>query len=540
MWISIFVFAFVILLNSFLIGKLYKRFNLYLSSSFCLTLGCVSFFGIFGVILIPLLLFAISFEVIFYVSIIAQAILLLLYLLNWRWFFISYHINWRILLIFIGIFIAFSLGYFATRQYHLEAPWWIVQDNEYFLQFTTTPMREINIFNISGNNFETNFINLFYALFIYTFNVTDLKEIQNFTTIASLFIFTYLGSLICNSMFINHVSELNYAKLLVIILTCFFISVISFIFTEAFWIIIMLLFLIHVHGLKQNQLPSSIAIYVINLTIPCGIIFNMNFLVLALIINLIALLISFRLKRANATDFNILMLFTTLLYLALVLNNKVYLNYIIIAILIVVYSIYLFYKSSNMAYRINKVVDNFMYQYVNWFSIAIGLVIMIASVAIFFTSANYSINLNLWTVSTIGNPPIYLFSGAVDYLLVNVIFWTVNLSALAFAIFNNGWFLKKLKLHSLSIFSSAQLDIPILVALIFWNPINSNIYLTIIESQFLNFAIDFKLVFFTLVIPVLYILAKQVVNYEKISYIDYTYISIIAIISGVLITSLNI
>ncbi len=105
------VFAPIILLiNTYGLSKVYKRYFNNLCISKCLTFGFITTITAFCLPMIPLTLFSVSLAFLSYYFLSIQIILLVIYCMNWRWFFITWKIDLKKLAIYGLVFIAVFLG----------------------------------------------------------------------------------------------------------------------------------------------------------------------------------------------------------------------------------------------------------------------------------------------------------------------------------------------------------------------------------------------------------------------------------------------
>lgn len=540
-WWIIFI-PVIIFFNGFALGKVYKRFNVHLNSYFSLSIGIATFFGFFGLMFVFLILFNISFELILYFSLIAQGVLVLLYLFNWRWLFISYVIDWKQLLIFSGVIIVFALGYILTREFKLDNINWLIEKNvDSYLKYTTVKPSEITIFRHDTNYMNINFVNYFYAILVFIFQIQSVTDLQIFYTYVNILIYVMLGALVCMAVFMRDIYKRNTKNLIISFVSIFFISLLGFVFSDFFWMFIFTIFLVNVQSLKQNELRSNISIYVINMIVMSGFVFSIHFVVLALIINLTASFLSYQSKKENATDFNVLMMFTSLLIIAISFNNIYYIGYILLVLVVAIYTFFIFYKSSNIAAKVNKKIDNFMYSNVNFIIIFLTVSIIIASLALFFTNRNYELDISMWLITKIGLPVKGLATDTSNYTLINTTFWIINVLLLLVSVLNSRIVHSKqvprLK-HANEIIWS-QFDMAILVIIVFWNPIIINTYVNLNALKILNFVVNFQIIFLAVLTPCIFAFSRHLLTIKKFDYLAITYLGIILASSGIFIAALN-
>ncbi|MGL4952159.1 MAG: hypothetical protein ACRC4L_04210 [Mycoplasma sp.] len=414
--------------------------------------------------------------------------------------------------------ISFSIGYIITRTYTTPEINWLLDSSS------------LSSGIIQSNEVHTNLLNLMINTFIDKFKIINDHEIRIFYTWTTSLIYAIFGSLVIMNIFLNNKFSIKWNSILILFLTGIFISSLGLVFNSFRWVFLFSLWLIYVHGLKQNELDSNTAIFVINNTVLAGCFFDINFLIVSIAINLIAVFVSYRTKKEDATNYNVLMFFSTLLLISLSLRNELYIGFIVLAVVITIYSGYFFYKSSQVAKRVNKRIDDFMFENANWILLVSITSIAIASVIYFLSDKNFKLYYDIWIISSMGTPPVILTGDSIKSILINILFWLMNIGLFIFSIYN-------VKLSfSRDIFtssntkrkmSSPHLDWPILSALLFWNPISSNLLSIFQNFQLINFVPDFSVLFVCLASPVLLVVIKYINQSTKINYSYFIYMGII-------------
>lgn len=548
MWGSILLIATIIFLNSFALGKIYKRFNIYLSSYSCFSFGMITLFGVFGLILIPLLLFTIKFNVVLVIYLIAQCVLVGVYVINWRWLFISYKINIKNLCILFAVFITIFCGFLITREYanvpHNEINWYLLENPNYLLKFSNPNAELVDVFVFGQNYFTNNFIYIFLSFFVYIFQIQDVQTLNIFYTFAMLFIFMLLSSTSITSIFIKKNANITFFRILILLANALLVSTLSFVIKDYMWIIIFTILLVNTHSLRENEINSNVAIYIINFIVVAAIVFNINFLIVAIVINLINTFLSFQARKEKCTNYNILTLFTTFVMLAMSFSNEFYVGFICLILVIIIYTFYLFYKSSNIANKVNSVIDNFLYEYIYIIIIFIIAVLMITSISFFLTSGLFIISTDVWLLNYIGTPPMLLDNESLQYIYVNILYAIINVFVFLAAIINSGMikikkFDKVFGLRGEKRIISSQFYLSIIVVLVFWNPIATNLYNYLINSSIIGFLPNFQVIFAAMIIPCLMAMSKHFYNSEKNTVTGYTYAGIILSITFMLALGIN-
>lgn len=548
MWGSILLIATIIFLNSFALGKIYKRFNIYLSSYSCFSFGMITLFGVFGLILIPLLLFTIKFNVVLVIYLIAQCVLVGVYVINWRWLFISYKINIKNLCILFAVFITIFCGFLITREYanvpHNEINWYLLENPNYLLKFSNPNAELVDVFVFGQNYFTNNFIYIFLSFFVYIFQIQDVQTLNIFYTFAMLFIFMLLSSTSITSIFIKKNANITFFRILILLANALLVSTLSFVIKDYMWIIIFTILLVNTHSLRENEINSNVAIYIINFIVVAAIVFNINFLIVAIVINLINTFLSFQARKEKCTNYNILTLFTTFVMLAMSFSNEFYVGFICLILVIIIYTFYLFYKSSNIANKVNSVIDNFLYEYIYIIIIFIIAVLMITSISFFLTSGLFIISTDVWLLNYIGTPPMLMNNESLQYIYVNILYAIINVFVFLAAIINSGMikikkFDKVFGLRGEKRIISSQFYLSIIVVLVFWNPIATNLYNYLINSSIIGFLPNFQVIFAAMIIPCLMAMSKHFYNSEKNTVTGYTYAGIILSITFMLALGIN-
>lgn len=548
MWGSILLIATIIFLNSFALGKIYKRFNIYLSSYSCFSFGMITLFGVFGLILIPLLLFTIKFNVVLVIYLIAQCVLVGVYVINWRWLFISYKINIKNLCILFAVFITIFCGFLITREYanvpHNEINWYLLENPNYLLKFSNPNAELVDVFVFGQNYFTNNFIYIFLSFFVYIFQIQDVQTLNIFYTFAMLFIFMLLSSTSITSIFIKKNANITFFRILILLANALLVSTLSFVIKDYMWIIIFTILLVNTHSLRENEINSNVAIYIINFIVVAAIVFNINFLIVAIVINLINTFLSFQARKEKCTNYNILTLFTTFVMLAMSFSNEFYVGFICLILVIIIYTFYLFYKSSNIANKVNSVIDNFLYEYIYIIIIFIIAVLMITSISFFLTSGLFIISTDVWLLNYIGTPPMLMNNESLQYIYVNILYAIINVFVFLAAIINSGMikikkFDKVFGLRGEKRIISSQFYLSIIVVLVFWNPIATNLYNYLINSSIVGFLPNFQVIFAAMIIPCLMAMSKHFYNSEKNTVTGYTYAGIILSITFMLALGIN-
>ncbi|MGL4948723.1 MAG: hypothetical protein ACRC42_05105 [Mycoplasma sp.] len=447
--------------------------------------------------------------------------------------FISFYVNYKNIFIFLLILVAFVIGFIISRDFNEQSVTWLLHNES----ITYSPELDYAI------NSSKNLIDTFYAVLISTFKITEGFQIDLFYTITTILIYSFVGSLILMCIFVNNQFRFEFKKIILVFISGFCLSALGFVFTDYLWMIMFTLWLIHIHGLKQNELKSNAAIIVINSSVLAGSFFNINFLIIAVVANLIAIFISYRTKKEQATNYNVLMICSTLLMISFSLRNESYIGFIALAILVAIYIAYMFYKTTSVAYRINKSIDNFMFENANWLIIVTIFIITMTSVIYFLTTPDFKLFYDIWLLEKIGTPPELLPLWSREFIFVNSAFWAINVGIVIFALVNVKLSFSKDIFNSFNSkrrLSSPHLDWTILTTILFWNPISGNAFSILNNYQVTTFVPDFKVLFFMIACPVLLVTMKYLSQERKITYLYYSYISIIIATMSTFVIMINV
>ncbi len=484
------------------------------------------------------MLFTTSFSVLLYVLLVYQIILILLYIYNWRWLFISWSVNLK----YFGLFILFLsiglIGYFITRNYSdPNGINWFLDGSEnfekYLSKFNNFKHIQYTYVFVFGNNFiekSFNFIYVIYVLFCYIFSV-PLDQCMMFYTYINVLMYCVIFAMLAIHILDSNWYNLDFKSVLSISAFVLIISNVSFWFDGYIWIVLMSTILILLHISKENEVPSAIAVYVINFSVLTGVLFSYNFIVCAAVINIIQLFISFKSRKENATNYNVLMMFSTLLFIAMIFENKNYLSFILIVSLLVLYSIYMMYHSSNIAKKLNHKIDEFMYSKINIIIIGFVVAIVTISIILFVAKKNSSLFIDPWLI----NSDSFKQLPKVSDTIANVFYWIANIGMFIYVLLSNDFI--KVKKSKSQYFPEA--DFAILVFLVFWNPLATNLFSSIYDLDFIYITPNFIVIFFCILIPIQYHLCNRIAKIKKIGVNQYIYYSTALITTIISMVTIN-
>ena len=512
MYLAIFLTIFLILVNGFFLGKIFKRFKPTLNLFYTLLFGTVTYLGSFAAITIPLFLFVISAKFIFIYFLIFQIVLILIYILNWRWFFITYKIDYKKVIFFIIVAICIFLGWLFTRSLATNKDWLFTLDNNtinFFTKINGVNLDSVIVLN-RDFSFQVNLIDNFLLGIIYIGNFFDAKELSVFYNIFSLFIIIYIGSLALCSIYNKR--ETNKFNFILFFLGVFAFSTIIFSFPTYVNIILFSLVLLLVHFNAKNINQENISIIVVNFIVFCGFNFDSQFVLIAVLINLLFTTISYQTKYNNATNYNILMLLSTILSFAVTFNNVYYISLIMLVAFLLFYIAFFLFKTSSIFNKVMYKVDQFLYRNISFLIILLSFLILIAAIILFFTTNVFNIQ-DVWVLDERIFPTyVSTITTSINvksiYIILNVFFWMVNIAIFTYSLFTNSFIsFKQFNSNAMSNFS-------LLAITIFWNPFFTMLLVRFFSLGIMSITFDLTMIFWITLIP-LYLRWNQYVFESK-------------------------
>lgn len=392
--------------------------------------------------------------IIYYFAI--QLILLIIYVLNWRYSLILKVVNWKKLIyLIIGIFVILAVLFSFNNYKYVESA--------LNLDFSS------KVFNFpytsSNNSSPLIYISqMFMVLF----------RLEN--TLVKQYIWMLSFAIWCTCLVIGLYEEsINYSskKIWVTILSfftsVFLLAVISLCLNPNLvyglgWIIPCLLLILYLHKKSILVINNYNYVYLLNL-VGLGLFFiTPNSMICLVLINLYFLYANYKNKLNNLVNFNISMLFTPIFCFTLYFYYYLtYVWYVISCLVVIFYILYIFIKNTklfkNTSFyfnRINQLNNDLIY-------LCLCLVFLLA-ISI-FVWINSKFNFDIWVINQFMNKDISLAINSTNYYLVNVFWWIFNILLFVYAIAMLGYKLKT----NLSLDKYNNLELTSYITI--WNPI---------------------------------------------------------------------
>ena len=470
----LFAVSAIMLFNSIMCGRILKRFSPELNDYLSVTYGFFLFIGVSQIFFIPAIaIHNMMPRTFLYYLVGIQVFFLTLYLLNWRFSFMRVYIDWKsILAIFLGILIIVAI-FFGFKQYGgYEKNPYVTNLMEYYSQGWGE-----NIFNIEN----MTYIYLIEAVnrsFGLLFKVSNMHLVYEYAWIIvfSVIVTTGLYGMYFYQKPFMLWSLLTYITIVMIIGVCSLV-IVSTPSNGGAWILFgtMLIFQVHLDNVKKVKYEIGIInINYITLGLFC---LTPSSIYIIIIANICLTMLSFTFKRNNATDYNILTLFATVLSVSMYLFLYNYIIGIIFTIIILaLYAIYLFIRKSKMITKAMARIDRMSNSTIKIISFTVAIIILLISVFIMTISNKFDFNAAPWTISYFLNKDLTKLGSW--YWIINGIWWALNIIIVLYALLAQ--FTKKLHKY----IENAKLTPIILInTMTVWNPISSNLWLKIANSN---------------------------------------------------------
>ncbi len=541
MYLAIFFAPLLIFINAFLFGKVYKRFLPNLNIFHVIFFGLISYCGLYYLLLIPLVLFTIDLKFLLIYTLIYQIILVFIYILNWRWIFITYKVDFKKILFFISLLVIIFIGCILSCNFsNMPNFHWSIDGSilNKLNQVNQKPLNEIIVFTQNKSFFSVPFISVLLQLLIYIFNIKSIVEINTFVICFTVFLIHIFLALFISVACYKDKNKwflLLLQALCVLSLSIIIFSFIKYAYTFIFSIS---LFLIHLK-FKQSFIKQRYYLFILNLTVLSGVFFVPNFVFISLIINFIMIMVTYINKYKTASDYNVNVLFSTILCFSLSFNSKYYLGIIFLIAFLFFYSFFFLIRTSHTYKKSIAIIDNFLYKYSRVFLIIIILIIWLLTILFLFLNDGLHVDFS-WLIekdNISSNVQLLLPSSnkaKTLYIFINTIFVIVNIIILIYATFMNNLIFFKQK-------PNIAKNFIFLYFFIIWNPLSLSIFpkinqLDIFDIQFDNFSffwILFSIVFLTFI--------SKINNSNKINFNNCCSTSIITLssISLLIFTNLH-
>lgn len=463
-----FLLSIIFLLNSYFCGKIIKRFSREINNFLSIAFGFFIYLSGFQLFLLPIMIIHITTYIYLYTFIVYQSILLILYILNWKYSLSPLFISWKQLLCtIIGILIIMGIiyGFMDYKNNFINTNYAINFNSENYI---------INglIFSIS-NYF--NAINI-QVIFQHWFNII-------FATIIAIGIF---------GMYFYD-KELPWYRIISYFVILIIISVCSLaIYTSPSngntWVLFSIILLIYNHIININNKNYKLGITNINFITIGLFVLCPNSLYVIIMTNIYLLFMAFHYKFKNVFDYNIRGFFGCLLSILIFikLNTNTFIIWIIVYSLIFFYILYYLIRNTKVMNPINNFFNNISMNTIKFTTIVFSLIIFLVGMLIITIPGDFKFSSEPWIIKTFMNRQ--LIKGTVLFWTVNICYYIINILLLTYAIltYRN----KKLQMYIENIRLSPMIAINTMT---FWNPISTNFWYSIsfnnvqvISNAFLN------------------------------------------------------
>lgn len=431
-FLATFVISSLFITNSYLSGRIIKKFFLKLNDSLCFVLGSFGFLAFINLMLIPILLIQINYLFLGYYLLGLQIILFIIYGLNWRMSFLINKLNYsKLFLILTGTIICFAI-LFAFKNYDLNN---LFQLNKNWND---------NVFNNAeakiGSDGLFTYIN--YTLLM-IFNIVEtelgLQYIWMFNfaiTISSCIYGIYYSKNITNIFS----DKKNLFTILSYIIIVMLVTTLSLWITTTpsngdAWIIVGILLICYLHNISLKTINSIHYVFLINICYVALFFLSPNVTLCLVIISFYFIFANWKHNLNSLFSFNIFLLIT----LAFIFNMLFfyyisYVNYIIACLVILFYFIYLFISNSKIFNKFNgfKFLNANNVELLYW--VIIGT--MLATTISLAVATNGIVDWNGWIIQNLMNKTISLNSNRTIYYVVNITWWVSNILIAIFSIIN--------------------------------------------------------------------------------------------------------
>lgn len=530
----------ILLFNSFGISKIYKRFFKSLEIVRAYTFGFLTSLVIFCLPLVPITLFKVSLTFLNYYFLVIQVFLLFIYIFNWRWFIISWNINYKKLLVFFVTFLAISVGWiFSNNLVNFHELKFDKDKNILdFLFLSNSNSNEIFLFNDQTNLIQRPLI---YNLLISYLSLFKLNayEIYLFINIFSLFTYVIFFSLVIMSVFYNSSFDNSITKNAFLFIFSFIVCILNMSLSRHYDIFIqfllpLMILLIWLHYSKYNEISSVLSIILVNLISFTALSLNTYFVIPFTIVNLVNLGISYYTKKQKATDYNIFNLFIIVLSWSLLIIKIAYISIIIFLIACSFYIFYTFYRTSKIGMKINDKIDNFFYKWIVTIAGTIIFMILVSLVIYYSLEGDFSLIFEKWKIHAIFD--ISLQNNKMLFWVINVIYWVLNIFVLLYSIINI--YTKRKNREEFM-----YMEFTLISILLFWNPFSLDLLDKILNYKIFNIQntnTNYLILFIIPITPLFMNATKAFMNNKKKNIYNYGYLGTLSALSLGSIFMLNI
>ena len=455
-------------------GRILKRFSPDLNDYLSVTYGFFLFLGVVQIFLIPAIAISgIQPRTFLFYLLGIQAFFIAMYLMNWRFSFMRVYIDWKALLvIFLGMLLILGV-FFGFKQYGNY------ETNPYakdIMSYYSLGWDE-QVFSIENMTY-IYLIDAVDRCFALLFRVKDVYQVYEYAWIITFTVIVACG--LYGMYFYQKPFRawviLTYATIVLIVSVCSLVIVTTPSNGSA-WILFttILIFQVHLDNVKKVKYETGIInINYITLGLFCLTPSSIYIIILA---NVCLTMLSYTFKRNNATDYNVLTLFGTVLSVSMYLFLY---NYIIGTIFTIIslalYAIYLFIRKSKIVTNSFAKINKMSNTTIKIIAFSVAIIIMLISVFVMTISSKFDFNTAPWIITFFLNKN--LDNLGVWKWVINGFWWGLNILIVLYALFAQ--FTKKLHKY----IENAKLTPIILInTMTVWNPISSNLWLKIANSN---------------------------------------------------------
>ncbi len=462
-------------------------------------------FAMLAIVTIPIMTINVDYKLFSYYLLTYQLFLVLIYLLNWRYFFTTYYINIKALLLFIlGVLVFFGV--------------WAMTWNWGATSFDNNVYNQLNqyfIINQVGTNsiwtsnslFDSYLFNAVNKVLINAFHVKEITIYMKYTA-------TMVYSIFCSAILIGAFfdkNRINKLDVLYFVATIIFLGSVPYLFGESailsnIWIMMLLITLLKVHNIDETKMKQSEVVILVNMVTLAAFAISPDSLIVIVICNFLMCSLSYINKRNKATDYNITMLFSSFLILVMSINS---INYVagitLILVVVVLYIIYFLIRNTSIIYHATTYVDKQLMHYIKPIMYSISAIVLAISFIIFAIVDNYKFDQNSWVFNDLKGVP--LDQSNLFYWIVNAGFWIINIFLLYIALYWERFGTEKKYIK--------YAPITITNFMIFWNPFSTNLFDKMLLASNAN---TIQSLFLLSAVPIIISLMNQTNNSPRLNY----------------------
>lgn len=450
----IFIVMFVFITNSYLCGKIIKRFSREINDFLSISFGFFIFIGGLQLFLLPIMIIKINANLFLYSLIAYQCLLLIIYIINWRFSFSPLFISWKqliIVLIGVGLLLLIIYGFADYRNSN---------SINYSLQ---------NLFSNHNNQYILDgiFISIGQKLGVENYNLIYSHGIN---LVFAIILATGIYGMYFYDKEVRIYLIVTYFVILMILAVCS-LSVFTSPFNGNSWILFSITLLIFNHIININNRNYKFGITNINFITLGLFALCPNSLFVIILTNLYLLFMAFHYKFNNVMDYNIRGMFGCILSICifLKLNINTIFVWIAIYIVIVLYIIYYLIRNTKIMNPINHFFNNISMNTIKFVMVLFAIIVFLVGMLIITIPGNFKVNTAPWIINNFMNRE--LDHNSWLFWLVNINYYIVNILLIIYAIlpYTN----KKIQIYIENIKLSPLIAINTIT---FWNPVSTNFW----------------------------------------------------------------